>query len=135
MCKANNIKMTYLFETYKMYNLFIDVYSYNKNFIENPYKLLNLHGMILEDFIKSPFEDYLEFLYDSVENNTYLSDIIKEVDFTVKDDVISMNDETEPTSYINMGEVVIDRFRIYLCGSFEFIVDLVNDKKYMYYGD
>jgi hypothetical protein len=67
-----------------------------------------------------------------------LNDLLQELDFKVNKETlqISFKEDNEEFSYQSMGEYTIGDYRVFISGSYSFIIDLYDTKKrYMYYGD
>jgi len=127
------IKTCKLFTVLKKLN--VEVIEYNNNYFNEERELINIHSLLLSDFINSEFDDLIEFFKDSVENNYYLNDMLLERDFEIKNDTINFKEDNEEYSYINMGCYAFDNKKIYISGSYSFVEDLIEEKKYIYYGD
>ncbi|MFK7779871.1 MAG: hypothetical protein QM490_01880 [Candidatus Gracilibacteria bacterium] len=115
----------------------IEVLSFNTNYFDNEREFLSIHGLMLTNFVDSDLEDYLDFLKDSIKNDYYLNDMIKEINFNVsenEEDIIFKEDDEE-FSYQNMGEYILDEYRIFVSGSYSFIRCMNTQKTFMYYGD
>ena len=128
-------------EAYKNFvvlkELRVDVYSYNAEYFNNQREMIECQSLILSNYVESEMEDFLDFLKDSVENNPYLNDFIKEINFEINDikNEISFKEDNEEYSYIFMGSYIVEKYKVFVSGSYIFIQDLSNYKKYMYYGD
>jgi len=113
----------------------VEVLSFNTDFFNTEKEVVITHSLMLSNFVESDFNDFLDFLKDSVENNFYLNDYLKEISFKVKNDVIEFLENGEEYKYQNMGEYTINGYRIFVSGGYSFIEDLIEEKKYLYYGD
>ena len=117
-------------------SLNVEVVSYNKNYFNSERDLINIHSLLLSNLVESDFEDIIDFFKDSVENDYYLNDFLKEIDFKVKGEEIIFKEENEEYSYKNMGEYTVGNYKVSISGSYSFIEDLYDsNRKFMYYGD
>jgi len=122
------------------YKFTVDIRSYNSIYFPDSTTFINSYGLVITDYKEFCIRnghvvDFIEFLKDSVENNPYLSDSIKEINFKVQDEHIYFKYDDEDIDYINMGEFHIDYYKINVCNSYLFITDFIDNKQYMYYGD
>lgn len=141
MNAANNL--TYTCEAFTLNNQkeeklkIIEVHSYNKIYYKNPISLLNAYGLILLayiDYIGNNTEktvDFLDFIKYSVKNS-HLSDTLTKVEFSIKDGIISIKDNSD---YGNLGEFYIDNYKCNVCHSYIFIEHIISNEKYLYYTD
>ena len=128
------VKTCKLFTILKSLN--VEVVSYNKNYFNSERDLINIHSLLLSNLVESDFEDIIDFFKDSVENDYYLNDFLKEIDFKVKGEEIIFKEDNEEYSYMNMGEYTVGNYKISISGSYLFIEDLYDsNRKFMYYGD
>ena len=117
----------------------IEVNTINSNYYKDGSSLLNTYGIVLTDFQKFTNKKkekvrFMNFIEHSIKNS-WLSDSITEIDFSIKNDHILFTLNGNKMDYINMGEFYIDNYQINCCGSYMFIRDIRTDKQYMYYGD
>ena len=142
--KNNKSKSSHMIEVTELYKLeteidipiIIEVGSYNKEYFIGSKELINGYGLFFQDFKvflnhTGEKKRVIDFLQDSVENNYMLSDYLKDMEFSIKDDHIYF----EENDFINMGEFYMDNYKVNLCGSYMFFEDLLSGKKFMYYGD
>ena len=127
------IKTCKLFTVLEKLN--VEVIEYNTNYFNSERDLINIHSLLLSNLVNSDFDDLVEFFKDSVENDFYLNDMFKELNFKVINNEIIFKEDSEEYSYINMGCYTINNYKVYISGSYSFIIDLSDNKKYMYYGD
>ncbi|MCF6340114.1 MAG: hypothetical protein L3J10_05090 [Sulfurimonas sp.] len=117
----------------------IDVLNYNKNYFESSKQLLEAYTLVFADYFEKSIINaisFIDFLKDSVENNYMLCDIIRECDFSIKDEHILFQDtDSTDMDLINMGQFIFRNCKINVCGSYMFIEDLTTNIKYFYYGD
>ncbi len=115
----------------------VAVTSYNTEYFRSAKEALGSHGLILTNFNNSEKSSFVDFLKDSVENNSYLNDLIVECDFEIKNDEILFNIENKDESYINMCEYVLldTNIQVNMSGGYLFVWDRNNNESYMYYAD
>ena len=103
-------------------NTVVTVGSYHKDYFSSADELLNVYGLVLSNFNESDFDDFIEFLQDSTDNNFYLNDMLVEY-------------SDEYSDLLIMGELILGKYNIGISGSYSIITDSVNGKKWVYYGD
>ena len=90
--RTSNNDMVDVFETYALpfdftqEALIIEVSAYNKKISTSGHMMINSYGLIFKDYIEFCNKNHKryrmeDFFKDSVENNNYLCDIYRELDF------------------------------------------------------
>ncbi len=141
-----NKDMVDVFETYGLpfdfaqEALTIEVTEYNKTIFKSAHTMINAYGFIFKDYIEFCNKNQKryrmeEFFKDSVENNSYLCDIFKELDFKIVDNKILSAYEDEWEESISFGQFYVNNYKVNVSGSSLFFEDLISGKKFMYYGD
>ncbi len=115
----------------------VAVTSYNIEYFRSAKEALGSHGLILTNFNNSEKSSFVDFLKDSVENDSWLNDLIVECNFEIKNDEILFNIENKDESYINMCEYTLldANVQINMSGGYLFVKDFNNGESYMYYAD
>ncbi len=134
--ESTNRATNLLIERYQFEYFTIEVTNYDKSFFESGYQLLNGYYLILEAYFdfcedRGNLIGLPEFLQHSVDSNNMINDILKEVTFTVEDEVIYFDD----TTIRSIGEFYISDCRVNVDGMYLFIKDMHTKKQYIYYGD
>ena len=124
----------------KLFNvngLNVEVVKYNEEYFTTAKDLVVLHSLLLQNFSNSKFDDLIEFLKDSVENNYYLNDLLEELKFKVdKDnDIIFLDEDKIEMRYESMGEYYVNNYRVVVSGSYSFIESITTKEQYLYYGE
>jgi hypothetical protein len=141
-----NNDMVDVFETYSLpfdftsEALVMEVSAYNKTIFKSGHMLINSYGLIFKDYIEFCNMNQNryrieEFFKDSVENNSSLCDIFKELDFKIVDNKILSTYKDEWEESISFGEFHVDNYKVNVSGSSLYFEDLISGKKFMYYGD
>ena len=116
----------------------VKVGSYNDDYFNNAKECLVASAYLLTLFDESPYDDFLEYIQDSIKCNPMTLNYIKDVDFVIENDTIILVLDEIDESFINMGSYSLMDLQsasltIYISGSYMFIYDLNNKKKYMYF--
>lgn len=123
-------------ELYKIGGCLVSVHSFNDEYFRESQDVFNAYGLMISNFSNSEFNEFVDFLKDSVANNPYLNDMIREQNFDVKNGTISFIEDGEEFSAVLMGEITLPHLcRVYLSGGYAYVHDTKSDKKYIYYGD
>ena len=120
--------------------LTIEVTAYNKTIFKSGHMMINSYGLIFKDYIEFCNKNQKryrmeEFFKDSVENNSYLCDIYKELDFKIVDNKILSAYKDEWEESISFGQFFVNNYKVNVSGSSLYCEDLISGKKFMYYGD
>jgi len=145
---TNNCKMIepYIFECYELPLNFTEegyiicLWSYNPDFFTERKALMSYKEKFLTDFMRYSQEkkrrsNLIEFLIDSVKNNTYLNDSFTQMDFILNDDHILFEFDGIKKDWKNMGVFSIEKIKVVCSASYTFIEDMQTNKKYIYYED
>lgn len=124
----------------KLFNvngLNVEVIKYNEEYFNTAKDLVVVHSLLLQNFSNSKFDDLIEFLKDSVENNYYLNDLIEEIKFKVDkyNDIVFLDEDKIEMRYESMGEYYVNDYRVVVSGSYSFIESITTKEQYLYYGD
>lgn len=118
----------------------VEVGSYNTKYFSSSSEFINSYGLVIIDYSnfcnKNKKEmKIIDFIKDSVENNSMLNDSLNNVNFNVIEDHILFELNEENQDFINMGEFYINNHRFNVCSSYLFIEDIIYGTQYLYYGD
>lgn len=118
----------------------IDIENINIDYFKDANGLIECYFNVIDSYFKSNIIDFVEFLKYS-EKNSYISDFIKDCDFelvleNIEDSEVELiKDSKNQLDFINMGTLIIDKYKIYCTGSYLYIMNLKTNKKYFYYCD
>jgi len=133
-------EMCFLTLDFTCENYRIEISTFNNDYFRDGNSFINAYGIVLNDFKsfannKEEKIRFIEFLEDSVANNTYLHDYISKINFTINKEHIYFERDGEKEDWINMGEFYMDNYHVNCCGSYMFLTDLISNDQFMYYGD
>jgi hypothetical protein len=114
------------------------VKCFNENYFEKGIDAVDNIGYSLKRFGESEFEDFIEFLTDSVVNNIELCDVLSVEDFEIEGNEIVLQEKAneKPLRYINMAELSFGGYDVAICDNRLFIKKIDDESvSFFYYGD
>ncbi len=139
--------------TFEMYNLDIEklgnrnieVTKFNTNYFNNSKDMILCSSLLFEDFRQHCLSNckligIIDFLKDSVKNNSYLHDYIEKCEFDIVDNLVVIKKSkglTKGNKYEILGEFYFDNHKfIFTYGAYYFIENICNEsEQHFYYGD
>lgn len=116
----------------------VEVKYFNSSNYLDESQLLGTYYLLISNYIKYKLSsnkpvDFYDFIKSSTKSENGLSDFLTKTSFEIENESIYI--PAEEAVLKDLGQIIIDTYQINLHGSYLFIQDLNNNKKYMYYGD